>query len=615
MVTTLIITITACLLPITSFCAAGTDTALTQLEYIETIHVTGRLATTENDASRSVTVISSDDIQSLPVNGLADILTYAAGVDIRQRGTSNVQADIAIRGGSIEQTRILLNGTPMNDSQTGHHNLDLALSINDIERIEVLKGHGAGSRGPGGYQGSVNIITRQPLETGASITGQFGSHHSTSGVLSLDLVTENHNLSLSANRSISRGYRDNTEHAMNGVFLATESRFSEGCLSLTAGAGEKKFGAYMFYSDAYPDQWEATKNIWATVSYETETETPLASTPLTLTPSLTWRRHDDEFILDRYRPQWYRNLHETNQFQGNLTAHTAWKALSMAVGLEWQHDDLDSSNLGCRHRWQSGGFVDTRIAINPAITVNTAISAYQLSDHQWQWSPSFDIGIELNDQSHWFAAAGRSYRLPTFTELYYVSPANVGNPELDPESTLSIESGVRWRFPGFRCEMAGFYRRGSDQIDWVRQSSEDPWKVQNISRITMTGAECRLWLVPDQFVSWIPIERIQLDYTWLNSDYSVTDIDSKYIASHLEHQLVFLASHQIWANLSCHWTVRFEDRINSENLILGDLRLVWQHNQFKVWCDINNITDRDWDSVTGVPMSGRVISSGINITI
>ena len=93
-----------------------------------------------SETSRVVEVITREQIQQMPTQTIDDILKYALNVDVRQRGDFNVQSDISIRGGSNEETLILLNGVKINDPQTGHYNINIPIDINDIERIEILEG-------------------------------------------------------------------------------------------------------------------------------------------------------------------------------------------------------------------------------------------------------------------------------------------------------------------------------------------------------------------------------------------------------------------------------------------------------------------------------------------
>ena len=122
-----------------------------------------------------VSVIPREEIEYAPVTSIQELLEYVAGVDVRQRGAEGVQADISIRGGTFDQTLILLNGVNITDPQTGHHNLNLPVSINQIERIEILEGPAARVYGPNAFSGAINIVTRQPDKTSWKLAIEGGS--------------------------------------------------------------------------------------------------------------------------------------------------------------------------------------------------------------------------------------------------------------------------------------------------------------------------------------------------------------------------------------------------------------------------------------------------------
>ena len=93
-----------------------------------------------NMAAKMVTVITSSDIERQPIQSIEDLLTHYSGIDIQQRGPHGVQSDISIRGGSFDQTAILLNGINITNPQTGHYSFDIPINISDIERIEIVQG-------------------------------------------------------------------------------------------------------------------------------------------------------------------------------------------------------------------------------------------------------------------------------------------------------------------------------------------------------------------------------------------------------------------------------------------------------------------------------------------
>ena len=142
------------------------DTARIDKELtVDDIEVTAsRAPLALGQAARMVTVLTRDDIQAAPVQSVNDLLKYAAGVDVRQRGPLGAQTDIGIRGGTQEQMTILLNGINICDPQTGHNAFDLPCNLSDIERIEVLEGPAGRVYGTSSLMGAVNIVTKnRPL--------------------------------------------------------------------------------------------------------------------------------------------------------------------------------------------------------------------------------------------------------------------------------------------------------------------------------------------------------------------------------------------------------------------------------------------------------------------
>ncbi len=112
-----------------------------------------------------VAVLTRKEIAQAAVQNLQGLLRYVQGIDLRTRGAENVQADISLRGGTFDQTAILLNGVNLTDPQTGHFNLDIPIDFHLIDRIEILYGPGAWTAGSIAFSGAINIITRQVFPT------------------------------------------------------------------------------------------------------------------------------------------------------------------------------------------------------------------------------------------------------------------------------------------------------------------------------------------------------------------------------------------------------------------------------------------------------------------
>ncbi len=122
-----------------------------------------------------VTVLDRADIAQAPVQSINDLLKYAVGVDVRQRGPIGAQTDISVRGGTSEQIIILLNGINICDPQTGHNAMDLPVDMSEIVRIEVLEGPAGRIYGTSSLVGAINIVTRPASTTSADVTVEGGS--------------------------------------------------------------------------------------------------------------------------------------------------------------------------------------------------------------------------------------------------------------------------------------------------------------------------------------------------------------------------------------------------------------------------------------------------------
>ena len=202
--------------------------------------------------ARILSVIESADIQQSPAQSVQDLLEFIAGVDVRQRGAEGVQADISIRGGSFDQTLILLNGINITDPQTGHHNLNLPVTLSQIERIEILEGPAARVYGPDAFSGAINFVTKKPEGVSLQTDATAGSFGYLNGNLSGSFQTGNTGHLVAINRKSSKGYIKNTDFEDTNLFYSAEMESTGGTMSAQAGITGKSFGAKSFYKTLYP---------------------------------------------------------------------------------------------------------------------------------------------------------------------------------------------------------------------------------------------------------------------------------------------------------------------------------------------------------------------------
>ena len=228
-----------------------------------------RTSSLYSESARVIRIITRDEIRNAPVSGINGMLEYVSGLDVRQRGAGDVQADISLRGGSFEQTLVLLNGIPWNDPQTGHHNLDIPIDLDAVERIEILEGPGSRIYGPNAFSGAINIITAENASDEIRISAEAGEHNTYKSNLNLNLNHRQFSHFIHAGKSTSGGYRDNTDYDISRLFLHSKLKIRNSKLGLQLGYLTKALGANAFYSARFPDQYEKIKTQFASMDFET----------------------------------------------------------------------------------------------------------------------------------------------------------------------------------------------------------------------------------------------------------------------------------------------------------------------------------------------------------
>src|ERR1035437_717120 len=110
------------------------------------------------ESPRSVVVLPLKE-KTLAAETPLDFLRQDSSIFLEQRGAGGAQSDLVLRGGSFEQTLILLNGFRINDSQTSHHNLDLPVPLEAMDSIQVLEGAGSTLHGVDALSGALKPWT------------------------------------------------------------------------------------------------------------------------------------------------------------------------------------------------------------------------------------------------------------------------------------------------------------------------------------------------------------------------------------------------------------------------------------------------------------------------
>ena len=199
-------------------------------------------------SSRTISIITMEDIKNSPATNLVELLQQEAGVDIRRQGVYGMQSDLYIRGGGFDQTLLLIDGIKSEDPQTGHHTLNIALPLEVIKRIEIIKGPAARIFGQNAFTGAINIVTKSNADVKNNIGFQLGSYNQQHITGTLGTKFEKSSLIGHASINSSEGYRYNTDFENQNYFLKSSFKTKSNPIDVMATFSERKFGGNQFYS-------------------------------------------------------------------------------------------------------------------------------------------------------------------------------------------------------------------------------------------------------------------------------------------------------------------------------------------------------------------------------
>lgn len=575
---------------------------------IDTIQVQGKLISTPyKNANQNITIISKAEISNSPAKSIDEILQQVPGMDIRRRGANGVQSDVAFRGSSFEQVLLLLNGIRMNDSQTGHNSLNIPVDLEDVERIEIIKGPAARRFGQNAHAGVINIITKINTGKKVKISAEGGDYETYGFGMNAQLGNEKFSNSLQANSATSQGYMHNTDYEIRNVFYQSRLGIKNGDLKLQAGFSEKKFGANGFYSS--PKATEQYEEVQASIVSLAHQQT---FGKLKLNSNIYWRRGQDMYLFNRQNPDIYRNMHIGNNVGGEVNSSYSWGLGTTGVGVELRKEFLASNNLGDRNRFVSQVFFEHHFSLlDKKLNITPGISWANYSKEGNFFYPGLDVGYNFDSNNKIYGNIARVHRVPTFTDLYYVSKTEQGNPDLLPENAVSTEIGYQYQNKGLLVKVSGFMRNSKNSIDWVKKTLDSPiWYAQNVGEIDTKGVELEL---NHRIMNWL---KYSVGYTYLDTKIQESnDFVSRYVLDNLKHQFIAKLETRFLQNFTNELVYRYNDRLNLGSYNLLDEKISFVKNDFSVYVLINNITNTKYTETFGVQMPNRWFHIGFTYNI
>jgi iron complex outermembrane receptor protein len=549
--------------------------------------------------------IGFDNSKDLPFNSPVEFLS-SLPIDLQSRNLKDgIQTDFSLRGSNYQGVLLLFDGQRINDPQTGHHNSDIPLTCEDVEKIEVVPGAGSSLFGPDAIGGAVNFILRKPEKKKIILEVRGGQHKTWSGLFSMTEKINNLGLRLSVENAKSDGFRYDTDFKKFTTNLSTSLDIPDGEFNLDFGYQEKEFGAYDFYTPntGYPSkEW---------------TKTWLLSTGLNLDkygfmikPNFLWRRHYDKFMLDKTNVRSrYLSHHHTNIYTPNIYFQKEINRIGkIGLGLEYGEEDIDSTTLNRHNRKHKSLFTDASRDFSEQLATGLSFRADDFDGFGKVYTGSANFRYKLNKNNALRLGISRSMRIPSFTELYYNDPTTLGNSTLLAEKSLNYELGYDYKKETISTGMLFFFRREKDFIDWIKRTpSQAKWQTENIANSDVFGVENYFRLRMSGHLN------LEGNYTYIDKYIESKDFISKYGPNYAKH-LVNSAFNLAFPFGTQSISFTYKKKPNRAGWFLLDAHLAYKINKHsKVFLNATNLLNVGYQEIEGIPQPGRWVEGGLRL--
>jgi vitamin B12 transporter len=633
---------------------AQRDTAALPLD--EVVVTANRFPQKQNTTGKVVTVIDRQSIENSLGMGLVDLLNRQAGITVA--GANNnlgTNPDVYMRGSATGNVLILLDGVPMYDVSTIANTFDLNhIPLDNLERIEILKGAQSTPYGSDAVAGVIHLITRKeskrPFSGQASASaGTFGTFQTSAGLRGQAGSTQ---WSLQLQHRQAKGFSAAHDSSGNGGFDRDGFRQQTVNAEVRHRLGKKLTATFMggwgdYRTDLDAGSWRDEKDQraengqWqagAGIEYRTEAWSLHANYRHTYLMRRYLNDSTDRPGFTRFSRERYEGISDFAEAYGRfrMGRHTE---LLTGVDHRWQATDQDflsissfgpyenklsrdSARIGITGAFASlftgngrGGFLETGLRYNRHSRFGDNLT-FTLNP---SWSPNERLKVFLNLSS--------AFKAPSLYQLY---DANVGVRSLRPENSLTGEGGVQvaskdGRWNGRLVLFAREIRNGID-FDYVS------YRYYNYNRQNAVGGELEttyrtelLSLSANYSYVKGEVNTVRYEYdpsTWSYAAKGDTTYDNLFRRP--RHSFNLTAGCNVTDRLFLQTTIRavgrrLEPRFMDTPMELEPYATVDLHasyrigERFHLFTDIGNILDKEYFDVAGFNTRRRFLMAGVRM--
>ena len=604
-----------------------------------------------------------EELSQRPHQHVQDYLKSFGNLDVRQRGPQGMQTDLSYRGGTFDQTQVLLNGIPLTDPQTGHLSLSLPIDKESLAQITFYNSASARLLNVNTLGGAVQFTTLHDTASKTHVSTQYGNFNSVRIQGSSSYSQKHVAQHISGSYFQTDGFTNNTDGYTSNILYSVSYSYNKSKIEWISAYQQKAFGANGFYTPKYPDQYEQNDILLLGLKGE-------YGRKIKIKPLVYWRRHKDRFELFREHPDWYlfedrflvkqnetrdtiqwyknHNHHISNAYGAQIQTLIKSQLGTSSMTLDFRSENIRSNNIGYNtsdlvpikgfdgyytkkygrnnvalHLTHKMDFYEHKVQVIPNLIIN------------WndQYSSTIDIlpsvvtQIKANELIHVNASFVRSMAQPSFTDLFYTDPTNNGNLGLKPYYMNVLDGYFRIGTNRQSVIVGAFIKQGNDVIDWVWYPSQAKFRPVNLESMITKGIETAYRFRTEILGPGYPTT-FDAHYTFLKMDKALSDSVSKY--NHLQNKLTLYLTQQLGAYFNLTLGMNLQDRQGSyirynfdskeyysiayTPYLLADARLNYTLKRFGAFFEIYNLFDAKYVELGSIDQPGRSIHLGVSLS-
>lgn len=567
-------------------------------------------------AYRPLQVITSKDIQDSNAEDISDVLSGLPSVEISNYGGLGALKTIRMRGAVPSQVLILMDGRPLNSPRDGEIDLS-TIPLDNIERIEVVPGAGSSLYGSQAMGGTINIISKSPPKSGqeTELSTRFGSFSTFIESLSHGARIGKFGYIISGGYDSSEGFRENSTFNSKDFNSKFDYKFSDAnVLSVDCGFYKSRAGTPgpITLPDNDDIQVQLKNYVDLNWDFKLDEKTAFFAKLYNNYDRLEFSENSAGSIYDIA----FSKAVQTTKVKG-LDLHFSKELFDfyqLVAGYNYVKN-LNDSTSSAKHEYTvNAGYIENQFNISDKAKLAISARVDDYSNFGTSFNPSVNFLYSLWDNSKIHLSAARSFRAPTFNDLYWPDEGWAkGNPNVKPEKGINYEIGFDTKINKYFSTGITYYRNDfSDLINWAPDIN-NVWQPQNVGRAVING----LQLVNKFYI----IDNLEfgLNYTFLSARDKKTN---KYLIYQPKNKMDFsLAYKEFYGfdfGVTGQWVGQcFNDAANTVKVkpyFLLNFNVSKQINKnCNAFLSLSNLLNKEYQIVKDYPIPGLSVNGGVKL--